>query len=301
MEINLEDFFDDIEDGVEIENEPVSLWIKDKDLFVPSTDISIHKELPPGIYKIESSNQRGVYCKEIKIDSDELFIFSDSIIQNLINEINLFWDKADLYKQNNLIHKRGVLLYGHSGTGKSSSITLLSKEIIKRNGIVFRLNSPKEFLDYLDFIKFGFRKIQPLTPIITILEDIDQYDQIESQLLDFLDGQYHSNNHLVISTTNNTEDIPDTVLRPSRMDLKIEIGLPSNKTREEFFRFKNVPEDKINPLVKATKDCSIADLKEIYICHFILDYDIDFSVNRVKDPTIKRDYTYNTKGSVLGL
>jgi len=305
MEIELTDFLEVHEvpeEASDLSQDKISLWVKDKDFYVPSTDISIVPELPPGIYQVNYTNDRGYHCKPIELETDELFVFTDSITQDLLSEIELFWDKKDLYAEKNLIHKRGILLTGFAGTGKTTLINMVSKELIKKGGVVFKVYGTKNLSDYVDFMKYGFRKIQPHTPVITILEDIEQYQDVETQLLDFLDGQFHVNHHIVIATSNNTEDIPDTFLRPSRLDLKIEVDYPSEKTREEFFRFKQVSEEQIPGLVAATEQCSLADLKEIYICIFLLDYVVDEAVNQVLQPTEKKNYLDKKyKKSKIGL
>lgn len=287
IELMLSDF---VESEPDLSEDKVSMWVKDKDYYIPSTDISVTRELPPGIYQVDYSNDRGYFCKPIKIETDELFIFTDSITTNLLEEIENFWNKETLYKEKKLVHKRGILLSGFAGTGKTTMINMLSKELINRGGVVFKIYGIKNLSYYIDFMKHGFRKIQPKTPIITILEDIDQYQDIESELLDFLDGQYHLNHHLIIATSNNTENIPDTFLRPSRLDLKIEVDYPSEQTRKEFFRNKEVPENDLSELVKATKECSLADLKEVYICVYLLDYTVEEALTQVLDPTEKKNY-----------
>ena len=287
IELMLSDF---VESEPDLSEDKVSMWVKDKDYYIPSTDISVTRELPPGIYQVDYSNDRGYFCKPIKIETDELFVFTDSITTNLLEEIENFWNKEALYKEKKLVHKRGILLSGFAGTGKTTMINMLSKELINRGGVVFKIYGIKNLSYYIDFMKHGFRKIQPKTPIITILEDIDQYQDIESELLDFLDGQYHLNHHLIIATSNNTENIPDTFLRPSRLDLKIEVDYPSEQTREEFFRNKEVPENDLSELVKATKECSLADLKEVYICVYLLDYTVEEALTQVLDPTEKKNY-----------
>lgn len=287
IELMLSDF---VESEPDLSEDKVSMWVKDKDYYIPSTDISVTRELPPGIYQVDYSNDRGYFCKPIKIETDELFVFTDSITTNLLEEIENFWNKEALYKEKKLVHKRGILLSGFAGTGKTTMINMLSKELIDRGGVVFKIYGIKNLSYYIDFMKHGFRKIQPKTPIITILEDIDQYQDIESELLDFLDGQYHLNHHLIIATSNNTENIPDTFLRPSRLDLKIEVDYPSEQTRKEFFRNKEVPENDLSELVKATKECSLADLKEVYICVYLLDYTVEEALTQVLDPTEKKNY-----------
>lgn len=287
--IMLDEIMESLDDAKEVlPDSKVSVWIKDKDLIRASTDITLMKEINPGIYTVDYNKNIGFFCSKINVKSDELFLFSDSITNKLLSEIKLFWEKADLYRENNLIHKRGILLEGYPGTGKSSIISILSSEIIKQGGVVFKVNGDRNLGDYIEFIRTSFRKIQPDTPIITILEDLDMYEDVEEELLDFLDGKTHLDHHVVIATTNNTESIPDTYLRPSRIDLKFEIPLPTSKIRSEYFKYKKVPENNLKELVDKSEGCSLADLKELYICIYLLNYTIDEAISKIKSPREKK-------------
>lgn len=298
----LEDLVAPNEENSTKTNEEISLWVKEKDIIKPSTNIIILNKLEPGVYTADYSRDFGYFCRKLESSSDELFIFSDSITEDLLAEINLFWKKKDKFIEQKLIHKRGILLEGYPGTGKSSIITQLSDEVIKQGGVVFKVSNFRNLNDYVGFMRVGFRKIQPETPIITILEDIDQYEEVDTELLDFLDGKTHINHHVVIATSNNTEEISDTFLRPSRLDLKIEVPLPSAKTREEYFKFKGVPEEVVKDLVIKSDKCSLADLKEIYICIYLLDYSIDDALMKVTTPREKKNYLYKPqKTGLIGL
>lgn len=289
-----------LEDLFEIEEEKplppkVSIWMQDRDMVRASTNVTLLKKINPGIYTVEFDKNLGLFCRPLDVKSDELFLFSDSITQKLLEEINLFWGKAELYKENNLIHKRGILLEGFPGTGKSSLISILSTNIIKQGGVVFKVGGYRNLEDYITFVRNSFRKIQPDTPIITILEDLDQYEDVEEDLLDFLDGKTHINHHVVIATTNNTETIPDTFLRPSRIDLKIEIPLPCEQTRREYFKYKEVPEKDLEDLVMKSDQFSLADLKELYICVYLLDYTVEDAIMKISSPREKRNYLSSPK------
>ena len=104
-------FFDqvlDTEEGnpqLESNHETVSIWIKDKSIIRASTDVTMMSTIESGVYTVDYHRDIGYFCKKMDVKSDELFIFSDSITQKLIDEIQLFWNKADLYKENQLIHK----------------------------------------------------------------------------------------------------------------------------------------------------------------------------------------------------
>lgn len=289
--INIEYFYDeDTEYDDFYEDMKVSGWIKDGDVFTPTTDVKLVPKLLPGIYQPGHDRDRGYYCKQISFSSDELFTFSNQITTKLLQEIEKFWEKADIYKENKLAHKRGILLAGYAGTGKTSYISLICDDLIKRNGVIFKISSPSNLLEYMSLVKTSLMKIEPETPVITIIEDIDDYENVESQLLDFLDGESYFKHHIVIATSNNTEDLSAPLLRPSRLDLKIEIGYPDETTRREYFQFKKVPETDLDHIVAETENLSIADLKEIYISTYILEYPLKDSIYNVKNPTAKKNY-----------
>ena len=46
----------------------------------------------------------------------------------------------------------------------------------------------------------------------------------------------------------------------------------------------------VDKLVEVTDSMSLADLKEIYICVFLLDYSIEEAINKISDPYIKQNY-----------
>ena len=299
--MTLEEFFVEDEEleiaEMEEKREKVSNWINENGIIRGVVDVPQLKQLEPGVYTVHESRDYGEFCKKINYDSDELFVFTDSITQELLEEIDLFWSKSKEYEENNLIHKRGILLQGIPGSGKSSTITLLSNKIIEKGGVVFKISDFRNLDTYISFIRNFFRVIQPDTPVITILEDLDKYRDVEVSLLDFFDGKTQINHHVLITTSNNTEDIPDSFLRPSRIDLIVEINETSEQTREEFFKFKKVPENDLKKLVKETKDCSLAELKEVYLCIYLLGYSLEKAVNKVKNPLDKENYLKSRKKS----
>lgn len=283
-------FFMFEEDTKEMDYDKVSLWIVEGDIIRPSTSLSTMSKLSPGIYRVDISREYGLYCKKIKITSDELFLFSGSMVPSLLKEINLFWEKAEAYKANNLVHKRGILLSGYPGGGKTSVISLLCDEVIKRKGIAFLVSDASNLSVYINFIKQSLRQIEPDTPVITIIEDIDNYGESDS-ILDFLDGKSQIEHHVVISTTNDTSRIPEALLRPSRIDLKYELDLPSLEIRKEYFLFKKIEESVATMLAEKTEGFSLADLKELYIAVYLLDYSVEQAIEKITSVTVRKDYT----------
>lgn len=290
--MTFEEMYDDIE-----EFDKVSMWVKSRDVITPSTDIQLLKKLKPGIYKVNSSREIGIFCKEVSFDGDNLFIFSNNQVDKLLNEVKLFWNQKDLYKSNNLIHKRGILLEGSPGSGKTSLIHLLSAAIVKAGGIVFMLDSPSNLPVYINFVKDVFRYIQPETPIITVIEDIDEYASVESILLDFLDGSNHVDHHLLIATTNDSTEISERLLRPSRIDIRVEIEIPSEQIRREFLAKKKIEEPLLSNLVDASDTFSFADLKEFFIMVQIFNYSIEDAKSKILNPSEKQNYNFEKSNS----
>lgn len=281
------------------ENSKLALWIVEDGFVRPSAELKVKGSLDPGVYIIDSNRDYGIFCKQIDACSDELFLFNNDVVSNLMKDINSFWSKADVYKANNLTHKRGILLEGYAGTGKTSLISLLSKEVINSGGIVFKITSPKNLYFYSVFVKDYFRKIQPDTNIITIIEDIDSYMDFGEDLLDLLDGRDSINHNLFIATTNNTEELDDVFLRPSRIDLRVIIPLPDEDTRRQYLEHKGVSNEVIDSVIDFTEGFSLADLKEFYICVFILDYSVEDAINKINKFIKKKDYkNKNTRKSL---
>jgi len=294
--VDFGELFDFDEDDYDTSSEPrkkASMWIKDGIYIRPSTNIEQLYKLSPGVYKVGYDPNYGYQCQEITIKTDELYIFEENNTKELLDEINNFWTKKELYKKNNLIHKRGILLEGGPGTSKSSTITLLINQLISNGGIVFLINSVNEFIKYVTFLTEYFRYIEPNTPLITIIEDLDTYNNVEVQLLDFLDGKSNIEHHVIIATTNNSEEISDCILRPSRFDLRIQFNNPSENTRRTFFINKGVKKEDLEQLVNLTDNFSFADLKEIFISIYLLDYTIEDAAEKIKNPLQKRNYKKN--------
>lgn len=297
-------FLFDLDSFMEEENEKVStkdtkysLWIQNNENYSPVTSAKLTKTLEPGMYKID----KDLNCGKINIKSDKILQTSDSLATKILNDVTKFWAAEDNFKSNELLHKRGILLEGAPGTGKSSLITLLINAVIEKNGIVFSVGNVNDFLRTVDFYQNILRKIQPATPVITIIEDIDKlYTHLEPELLDFLDGKSSINHSLTILTTNNSSNLSSALLRPSRIDRRYVIGTPSNQARREYFEFKNVDSKLIDKYVDATANMNISQLKELFISTIVLENDFDLTIQDLNEKPKLDNYLLETETS-LGL
>lgn len=281
-----------------LENTPFSIWIVDGDQYTPAVSIRKVNKLPSGVFKVcyQDDNYR---VNKIQLNTDEIYTFTKSFTDKILNEIDSFWKKADLYKQNNLIHKRGILLVGAPGVGKTSLITLLINQLKEKDGIVFLVNNYKDFIVLTDCLNPIIRKIEPNRPIITVIEDIDKLIEEngdnDSELLNFLDGKNSIDHHIVIMTSNNTNELSGALLRPSRVDMHFEIPVPDDDIRKEYFEKKGINSTDINAFVKATNAMSFAQLKEVFIGTQILEKPLEQVVSRLINPLSSKDYLTPTK------
>ena len=280
------------------EVEACTLWVQNKDYFSPDISIVIHEKLPPGVYKMEMV-ERDWQAHKINVNTDELYAFPSDCTSDILSEVSDFWNKQDVYKQFNIAHKRGILLCGAPGCGKTSIIQLLVKQIVTdMNGLVFVASSPSEFTGLAHMLSNTIRQIEKDRPIITIIEDVDQLITAlggDACILDFLDGSTSIENHLVILTSNNTTDLTDAILRPSRIDLIYEIPNPTSEVRREYFKRKEVDPEVLTELTNLTEGFSFAELKEVFIAVKVLGKTITETIQRIKHPFTCKDYLRKSK------
>jgi len=234
--------------------EKCTLWVKEGDIYTPDVTIQLVNSLPSGVYKM-ILHDRMWRATTVPVKTDELYTFPDNLTDVILTEVENFWNKKDIYEQHNIVHKRGILLCGAPGCGKTSVIQLLSKQIVEKQGIVFVASDRDSFIGLMDNIK-TIKEIEKDRPIITIVEDVDQIITSfggDAPILDFLDGSKSIANHLCVLTSNDTSDLSEALLRPSRIDLIYEIPNPTSEIRCSYFKKKGVDPEKIIEITKVTE------------------------------------------------
>ncbi|MCK9458359.1 MAG: ATP-binding protein [Proteobacteria bacterium] len=225
--------------------------------------------LCPGVYEIKFSNTKGYYFEKVQVKTEGLLRFPDSESAKVVAEIQNFWTKEQTYADFGLTYRRGLILWGPAGSGKSCTIQIVMADVIERGGVVFKFNSvPHMFLEGVRL----FREVQPDTKIVVLMEDIDSLleEYGESEVLNILDGVEKIERVVFLATTNYPEKLGDRIInRPSRFDRRFMMPNPNKKCRQLYFEHlaKQNPTIKID-IAKWTKDTSgfsIAHLKELFI------------------------------------
>ena len=184
-------------------------------------------------------------------------------------------------------HVRGMLLYGPPGTGK----TLMARQIGKMlNSTEPKIVSGPEILNkFVGESEAAVRKLFEEAEAeyaergddsnlhIIIFDEIDAVckargsrntgtgvgDTVVNQLLAKLDGVNQLNNILVIGMTNRKDMIDEALLRPGRLEIHMEIGLPDTKGRLQIL---GIHTQKMRDNKRMAADVSLEQLAKVGGC-----------------------------------
>jgi transitional endoplasmic reticulum ATPase len=184
-------------------------------------------------------------------DTRSNLIFSDDVRASI--ETNLFTiiENTDQVRKIGVPLKRGILLSGPYGTGKSMT-SAATAELAVANGWTFiNCLRAQELGDIL-------RLARQYQPCVVFCEDIDRaLDGKRSvdmdDILNIVDGVESKNTEiLVVLTTNNVERIHQAMLRPGRLDAVIHVAPPDAAAAERLMRHYG------NGLIPADEDIAEA-------------------------------------------
>ncbi|EKM51043.1 uncharacterized protein PHACADRAFT_262991, partial [Phanerochaete carnosa HHB-10118-sp] len=208
-------------------------------------------------------------------------VLDDKFKDGLRRDTKTFFESKEAYVSLNITWKRGILLLGPPGNGKTESIKALLHETKGAAPLYVKsfttCRGPEEGVQAI------FEHARAHKPCILILEDLDAMlvPEVRSLFLNELDGLADNEGILTIATTNHPERIDDAILnRPSRFDVKYEFTLPDIGLRKAFavkwlgkvnalaantgIIFEN-PEDVASAVSDKTEGWSYAFLKELFV------------------------------------
>lgn len=251
---------------------------------------TIHKRLKPGLYELMVRDRMmgppSITLMEMSPKTDKLLPLPDSLCEYIVDAIEKFWKNAHKYKKMGLVHKRGLLLEGAPGTGKTAICLLVGQEIGKLGGVAI-FTSPKTNIAALPGILKTIRDVHPEMAIINIMEDIDKHRRQTEVLLPMLDGENQVSNIVHIATTNFREKLDDRLTnRPSRFDEVIKVKPPLKKAREAYLRAifpdGDIPPETLRLVVKHAQGLNFAHLKELAVATYVYEVDPAKTASKLK-------------------
>ncbi len=221
--------------------------------------------LPCGVYRMDIHPQMGAIFQRQKNDTDTLLPMPDSESEKIMDEIRVFKTLKPAFEKHGFLYKRGILMWGPPGSGKTSTLQQLIKLLVEQHdSIAVLVDRPGTAA----FCLQALRTIEPDRQIIAILEDLDALTDKygESEYLSLLDGESQVNNIVFVATTNYPERLDKRFVdRPSRFDTVRFIGMPGESARRHYLRTKIGDSPMLDEMVQASKDFSIAHLRELII------------------------------------
>lgn len=263
------------------------------DNYYPNTQAKRTSSLPPGAYECKVTLEGAPYFAPMEIVTDSIIDIKNSFTDELVNEVRTFWSNGvqEKFKQYGLVHKRGVLLSGKPGVGKTIALARVAEEVItKFEGIVLFNPEPAYLKDYARLIK----EIEPDKKILIMWEEFDSIlGSNESELLSLLDGETQISNVIYLATTNYISRIPARIKnRPSRFARVIEVNLPSEEERRQFLKAKlhESDIDLLEPMVHASEGFVMDQIKDMIISVCCFSYPISDAVLKINEMNDSHEY-----------
>jgi len=239
--------------------------------------------LDAGIYKISTTMQGEAIFQKHDLVTDELLRFADERHDLVLGEVHNFWNLREKFKNLGFTHKRGILMHGLPGSGKSCLMKLIMNDIVEKGDVVLIGRSPHELRSCLD----QFRKVEPTRRAVVMLEDIDEMARYgEHTLLELFDGDDQVDGILFMGTTNYLERLAPRMKRAGRFDRTIEIPHPPKAGRIAYLEKKIGLHEKEDPTViddiaEATEGFSFGQLREFLVSVYVYGYDPEETIERL--------------------
>lgn len=226
----------------------------DRELLKPSATVALHRHsnalvdvLPP-----EADSSIAVLGDTERPEVSYSDIGGLDVQKQEIREaVELPMTHPELYRQIGIDPPRGVLLYGPPGTGK----TMLVKAVAHHSTAAFiRINGSEFVQKYLGegprMVRDVFRLAREKAPTIIFIDEVDaiatkrfdaqtgadrEVQRVLLELLNQMDGFDQTTSVMVIMATNRPDTIDPALLRPGRLDRKIEFPQPDRRQKRLIF------------------------------------------------------------------
>ncbi|KRX04718.1 P-loop containing nucleoside triphosphate hydrolase [Pseudocohnilembus persalinus] len=205
-------------------------------------------------------------------------------IQEIKEAVELPLTNPEIYEEMGIRPPKGVILYGPPGTGK----TLLAKAVASQTSATFlRMVGSELIQKYLGegpkLVRELFKTAEEHAPTIIFIDEIDAIGEKRYQsdsggtkeiqrtmleLLTQLDGFDTKSEVKVIMATNKIEHLDPALIRPGRIDRKIEFPPPDYKTKKHIFtihtqKMSLADDVKVEEFINAKDELSGADIKAL--------------------------------------
>lgn len=166
------------------------------------------------------------FMEQSKVGESDL-IFSDDITK-LVND-TLFTpiECTELCREHSIPLKRGILLEGPFGVGKTLTATVTAGKCVENDWTFLYLDDVTKLRQALEFARHHQPAVVFAEDIDQVLDDEEDRDAKVNEILNCIDGvESKQSEVIVILTTNSVEDITQAMLRPGRLDTVVPVRAP---------------------------------------------------------------------------
>lgn len=219
------------------------------------------------------NRSRSLYRATQAASFDDL-ILADDMKDAIRSDFRRFLESEERYNRLGIAWRRGAIMIGPPGNGKTHCARALVKELGISSLYVQSLSH--QYFTAEQMWKQVFDRARGLRPCVLVLEDLDSLVDNENRsfFLNQLDGFEQNHGMIVLATTNHPERIDKAIIdRPSRFDRKYHFNLPEREERIQFLSDwqKRLSDEcgwtaeQVDSIAEITDEYSFAYLKELII------------------------------------
>lgn len=209
-------------------------------------------------------------CTNVTLRPIDTLVFAPDTLQGSVMDAQRFLMQEPRYSRLGIPFRRGYLLEGPPGTGKTS-LTMALAHTLQMDLCILPLSRP--LLD--DQMLMTLLTTLPARSVI-LIEDVDTiFEGRENRagnnvtfsgLLNALDGVVTQEGHILVMTTNRADALDPALIRPGRIDVRVHVGLATkDQARGLFLRFFPGREDLADTFASNLEGSTMAQLQETLV------------------------------------
>merc|ERR1712001_258170 len=270
---SLEEIIDDnhaiVSTSVGSEHYVSILSFVDKDQLEPGCSVLLNHKVHAVVGVLSDDTDPMVTVMKLEKAPQETYADIGGLDQQIKESVELPLTHPEYYEEMGIKPPKGVILYGPPGTGK----TLLAKAVANQTSATFlRVVGSELIQKYLGdgpkLVRELFRVAEEHAPSIVF---IDEIDAVGTKRYDSNSGGEREIQRTMLELLNQLDGFDSrdpALIRPGRIDRKIEFPLPDEKTKRRIFNIHTskmtLSDDvKIDEYILSKDDLSGADIKAI--------------------------------------